>query len=273
MEGKIATGNKYFLVSTPLTCPRLYMFCDPFSLYSFSHAEKLCCDGEGLEIIDLVSGCVDENSEVIDLLSNDEDCIEADTNSEAIDLLSDDGECVKAVCSPTMSDPWTAEQKPAADVLSNVMSSNNVFHSNTTVLNLGRKRKAGDNTDELGPTYKALQKTPLMLGNKPLQAGVVQEEDVTISPDEMAVLSVDSYVRQQTERLCSSLHPILFHDEDFETVPTSIDGATKKVEERCRCSPAQPAIMSFSKKVGHQFGRPYFHCKRRKCKVSNQLWD
>ena len=84
------------------------------------------------------------------------------------------------------------------------------------------------------------------------------------------ILTAESYVKQQNELLKynNNQRPILYHDDDFETVPSSIEGIHNHGKvPKCRCSPPQECQISYSKKEGANKNRPYYHCKKQ-CKGS-----
>jgi hypothetical protein len=74
-----------------------------------------------------------------------------------------------------------------------------------------------------------------------LQSGLVLQEDLseeTTNPVELL------HVQEQLERHQNGQPPKLYHDTDFETIPSSIDGANKRDVPKCRCSPALLAKLS-----------------------------
>jgi hypothetical protein len=79
-----------------------------------------------------------------------------------------------------------------------------------------------------------------------LQAGLVLEEDLNdYSQSALGeTTTVESYVQEQLDRIQKGQQPRLYHDPDFEAVPSSIDGANKKDIPKCRCSPAQISKLS-----------------------------
>lgn len=121
-----------------------------------------------------------------------------------------------------------------------------------------------------------------------LQAGIVLEEDITGEPGigasaDQQPASCRSYVQAQFDRIRCGLPPLLYHDRDFEPVPTSIDGMNsispilddvvipKSKVVKCRCTPALPAAIAYSTREGPNKHRPYYTCARQgggntKCK-------
>jgi len=118
--------------------------------------------------------------------------------------------------------------------------------------------------------------------------------------------SVEKYIETQVKKnlrnnSTSVGNRHLYHDMDFLTAPESISGVSiplplsepplpskssssssmsdlsklnntklkqtpKKKVIKCRCSPPQPAELTFSLKIGSNFHRPYHRCQLRRCK-------
>jgi hypothetical protein len=100
-----------------------------------------------------------------------------------------------------------------------------------------------------------------------LQAGIVFEGDETNSPanthedtnsyENTAV----TYVQEQEARKARGEGPLLYHDPDFETVPSSSEGQNKKTVVACRCRGSIPARLLYKT----QTGKPYYSCDQNKC--------
>ena len=98
-----------------------------------------------------------------------------------------------------------------------------------------------------------------------LQAGLVLYEDV----------NEEVKVKESSFDDSASCEPqpqppqdnVLFEDAAFPPSPRSIQGQHKQQGAviKCRCSPPQPAKLSFKVK-GPNPGRPYHHCARQKCR-------
>ena len=95
-----------------------------------------------------------------------------------------------------------------------------------------------------------------------LQAGLVLYEDVNEEVKEVKESSSASCCEPQP----SNHNIVLFEDADFPPGPRSIQGQHKQTKViKCRCSPPQPAKLSFKVKPGPNQDRPYHHCARQKC--------
>ena len=97
------------------------------------------------------------------------------------------------------------------------------------------------------------------------------------SEDSAEPASCQSYVDAQRDRVRRGLPPLLYHDRDFEPVPTSIDGMNsispildddkaipKSKIIKCRCSPAAAAVIAYSTREGPNMHRPYYTCAKQK---------
>ena len=141
---------------------------------------------------------------------------------------------------------------------------------------------------------KQVKNSSESLTRLPLQAGLVLEEDVdecvqnneksrqVRSPNaasaQMQESSEDednpnptgwtlaSYTKYQEEQKQQGKPIELFHDLEFESTPSSIEGQTRQNKvEKCRCTAAQgsaqPVALSYITR-GPNKGRPYHHCPK-----------
>ena len=125
-----------------------------------------------------------------------------------------------------------------------------------------------------------------------LQAGLVLEEDLddatmgnssnnnsknsnvasssSLDTDSDEPVSLVTYVQQQEQRQANGQLPILYHDLEFESCPSSIEGGRRENKiEKCRCSPSEPVEMSYIQR-GKNKGKPYYHCAKRGKKFGGQ---
>jgi hypothetical protein len=120
------------------------------------------------------------------------------------------------------------------------------------------------------PPKKTQESSTNTNSSKELQAGLVLEEDVdSYHPDSsneessQPTMTAKMYIQQQQQQAAAGNQPILYHDTEFQAIPSSIDGLNKKAIEKCRCSPAQPVLLSYKTKEGPNKGRPFYHCASR----------
>lgn len=94
-----------------------------------------------------------------------------------------------------------------------------------------------------------------------LQAGVVFEEDHFISPVNANMTAATIHAQQQDKRIARGEIPLLYHDPDFKTVPSSIEGMNKKDVVTCRCRGSRLAKLAYKT----QTGKPYYSCNQSSC--------
>jgi len=129
----------------------------------------------------------------------------------------------------------------------------------------------------------SLKKQPPQLAKPRLQSGLVLDNDESNDNNNDAAggptqtthdntswqtvgnsTIASTYIRLQQETTTNNGPITLYHDPDFKTLPASIEGVhmTSKSIIKCRCSPAQPAALSYSKGTGKKgiVNQPYYHC-------------
>ena len=236
---------------------------------------------------------------VIDLMSSSEDEDEDEDDILEVGTSSVAGRSA-STASTTAAEPVLAPQKflagtkrPASDSTGgkreNPSSSAADGGKMSAAVAAGRKRPASAASTATGRTSRKSSGGSSSEANakRVLQAGIVLEEDITVEPgvgasNDQQPTSCRSYVQAQLDRIRCGLPPLLYHDRDFEPVPTSIDGMNtispilddvaipKSKAVKCRCTPAQPAAIAYSTREGPNKHRPYYTCPRQgggdKCK-------
>jgi GRF zinc finger len=115
---------------------------------------------------------------------------------------------------------------------------------------------------------------------RPLQAGLVLEEDVDECVKQQHNDDVDDnddnvtvpwtltpYMEQQQANQRNKIPVELYHDDEFESTPASIEGASRQGRvEKCHCNLS--VALSYSTREGPNHGRPYHHCRNtvQKCR-------
>jgi len=130
------------------------------------------------------------------------------------------------------------------------------------------------------------RKTEATTRARPLQSGLVLAEDVDECvietadfsagllelEDEEALINsnwtMKYYVKHQQERIQQGQAMELYHDPDFESIPASIEGATRQNKKDVTCWCKQLAQLSYTKK-GPNRGKPYYHCPKGRCRFWN----
>ncbi|CAB9523127.1 Calpain-type cysteine protease DEK1 [Seminavis robusta] len=99
---------------------------------------------------------------------------------------------------------------------------------------------------------------------RPLQAGIVLEEDVEaiVQQQSDAVDRLNTFVHEQLQRRKQGKQTELYHDPDFQCAPSSIQGSRKEGKAvKCKCG--VEVQLAFSVK-GPNSGRPYWTCGKPK---------
>jgi hypothetical protein len=123
------------------------------------------------------------------------------------------------------------------------------------------KKKAVAKVEASKSSSKARKTATMKYRKDELQAGVVFEH-TDAANSTSSENTVAMYAQEQNERKARGERSLLYHDQDFATVPTSIEGRNKKEKVACRCKGTIEARLSYKK----QNGRPYYHCTQNKCK-------
>ena len=173
-------------------------------------------------------------------------------SESVINLLDDDddssvdeGTCHRRPAAQAIHNPYSKPKTPKS-TLSIAMLSSTKGAAKSRVKSSVPSRKGGNNTE--------------------LQSGVVFEDNEITSNNSKVSDSEDdvyqTYTKEQEDRRRKGERPILFHDPDFQAIPSSIEGKNTKSVITCRCKGQIPAKMSYKK----ENGRPYYRCSNNKCK-------
>lgn len=181
------------------------------------------------------------------------------------------------------NDDKAPEKNDAANaIVIDLLDSDDDVDENETQNNtLGKAQKKLHNPAATNADKRRKRSKLTALSPKPpqqsLQAGLVLEEDVDAtsfkpasSDDDEGVIT--SYAQQQAARAARGELAQLFHDPDFEPIPSSIEGSNKKAAVTCRCRGSQPAKLSYKTRNGNGNDdrqpcqqHPYYHCAKNKC--------
>lgn len=226
---------------------------------------------------------------MIELLSDDDDEVATSTTAEKNPLLRIAADANLPPTSSIRGTSVTASNSkklpPSSSIRNPYLIDRGNLPNDTKAVNGKKRILTGDSTPSINNETKERQpkkrKSPTAptsttassSANKPRQAGLVLEEDVnercstTTSDDEgFSSISVDSYVQVQQSLLAQGKPAELFEDEDFPTLPRSIQGPKKEHKKvRCRCKGSIPATLDYRKSKENGRLQPYYRCAQKRC--------
>ena len=198
--------------------------------------------------------------------------------ADVVDLLSSDDENDYSKKMP----PTTSLDKTFASATKNTVAVAPLSIRNpyakvaTTLATTTRENKSNTQTKKKSHKTTTAANTNMHHKKRPLQAGLVLEEDIhdslqdhtttttttTTTASDSENPTMELYISEQESRISKGQRPELFHDLEFEAVPSSIDGAHKANQTenpKCHCSGGKRSKLCY-KQRGPNKDQPYFAC-------------